>query len=58
MASNMIKLWVSKSVIMNELFKDIDKQALSVLSARTTSQMKASAARLMGVTLLGKVSEV
>lgn len=58
MASNMIKLWVSKSVIMNELFKDTDKQALSVLSARTTSQMKARAARLMGLTILGKVSEV
>lgn len=57
MASNMIKLWVSKSVIIDELFKDVDKQALSVLPACATSQMGASTARLMGCSLCGKVSE-
>lgn len=49
MASCMIKLWVDRSVIMDELFEDVDKQVLSILPACATSQMKASAARLMGL---------
>lgn len=43
---------------MDELFKDIDKQALLAHSACAASQMEASAARLMGLALQRKVSEV